>query len=190
MNTKSDYAKIIDSWMSRYIREKSTYGNLVWENIGNHPQDILLSELGKMFVDANQEQRNEIKEIFRRKHKLTWQSFLKGRPVPTWQSVLFIRRVAKMLESKDQVYLLQIGLAIADIVAGLEDFRDILSSLAILKYGAERVGIDMTSLIEKSIPDYSVELTKFLKNVQSWSKRDIDFSVKKFGPADWAQELL
>lgn len=189
MTDKSNYSQNVDMWKSRYIKNKLTYANSIWEEIGKHPLDVLLQELGTIHIVSTKEQRSEIKGIFQRKPQSIWQSFLDRRPDQTWQLVLFIRRIVKMLTSNNQTELVQIGSAIADITVGLDDFRDILISLAILKFGAERVGIDTAILIDQAISNYSVELGKLLQNLKSWPEETINSSIRDFGPKDWAQRL-
>ncbi|MBI5932164.1 MAG: hypothetical protein HY867_00540 [Chloroflexi bacterium] len=173
MTTTSDQTSSFETWNSQFLANKIEYGNSIWENIGKHPQDILFLDLGEIYITASSELRMKIKGLFEK------------RPEQTWQLVLFIRRIAKMINFDTQTKLVKIGLAIADIVMENEDYRDISISVAILKYGSEKVGINVTELIENEISNYSAELSTLLNNLMKWSKNDMKLSLLWFGPPEW-----
>ena len=176
MNTPSNAKTKLKEWILKFKRNKLVYGVgvAIWEDIRTHPQDEFFLELGEIYLEANQDLKTDIKKLFKK-------------PDEIWQLTLFIRRVAKMIHSDAQTDLAKIGIAIADIVAGKEDFRDVLISLAILRYRADLVGILTMELINEAELNCSAELRKLLQNFKNWSWNDIEWSIKQFGPSDWAQ---
>ena len=162
-------------WTNRYNYNKLSYiEKSIWESIGTHPQDILFLELGEIYINSDLTLKTKISTLFVKPEKI-------------YQLIIFIRRIAKMIDSNSQTSFVKIGFAIADIVSEKDDFRDVLTSLAILKYGAEKVGINTTEFIESTIPNYSTKLGKLFQNLMRWSEEDINLAIKWFGPADWVQ---
>ncbi len=161
-----------ESWKTRYRQNSLIYGNSIWENIGTHQLDILFLALGKMFIEANPEQRIEIKNVFN-----TYEQ--------TWQLVIFIRRLGKLINLTKQEELVEIGLAIAEVTVERNDYRDIMASLGILKYGAEKVRIDTKKPFEEASVNYSKELGELIYGVIHWSKNDVSSILYHFGPKKW-----
>lgn len=164
-------------WTNRYNHNKLGYiEKSIWESIGTHPQDVLFLELGEMYINADLRLKTKIRNLF-------------DKPEKIFQLTLFIRRIAKMIDSNSHTSFVKIGFAIADIVSGKDDLRDVLTSLAILKYGAEKAGINVREVIEYESMNYTTELNSLIQNLMKWSEIDINLSIKWFGPADWIQTL-
>jgi hypothetical protein len=159
-----------------------------WKDIGAHPVDLRFAALVQLYLQSDSEQRQLDRDHF------------KGQDDRLWEMIFYVRRVAKLIESQDDVKWLRLGLAAAAIQDGRVDFRDLSVSLVVLRYGAQRGGIDPYPFIDEAIEIAGPSS----HNPSSWSGYDIfrniittrertrpsdaTFIIQRFGPEDWAAE--
>ena len=142
-----------------------------WTNIGNSSLDKKFTELAELFLAANPEQRELIRDYF------------EGQSDLLWKLITYERRVAMLITTVEDSNWLRLGLAIASIENGRLDFRDSIVSLVILRYAAKRVGINPSSYfndIIKISPREGIFINA--RDHSSWGVRGI---VNAFGPEEW-----
>jgi hypothetical protein len=148
--------------------------NRLWSNAGGPSLDLSLSDLADLYWDADDSQRQQIRD--------------EVDPRLTWELLTYIRRVAVLIESKDDVPWLRRGLAIAAIVGDRDDYRDLIVSLIILRHGAERAGIKTRKHFNDAIKAAGPEIHDYLKNARDHGESDVEFTVREFGPPQWRRK--
>jgi len=161
------------NWKQSYKKSKRRYGQNTWADIDDHPLDILLMELAELYANASPKQKSIINKDFKRRK--SW----------LWELILFIRRLGKIIFLQPETSLLEIGFGLAEIAILFPDWRDLITSLMIMKIGAEKTGISTSSLFARNIQLASGELKPVLLNVQNHPQESVDGILKIFGPPDW-----
>lgn len=160
-------------WKQAYKKSKKRYDQNTWTDIGDHPLDILLAELAELYANASPKGKITIQNEFRRKK--AW----------LWELVLFIRRLGKMIHVQEKTSLVDVGLRLAEIAILFPDRRDLITSLLIMRIGAEMVGIPISIAFARSIQSSSSDLHSVLENVQNHPLESVDGILQIFGPPDW-----
>lgn len=153
-----------------------------WRDVGSSPMDARLAAFSDLYADANPDQR----QILR--------SFFDGEQLRELEH--FVARAARLTETTGDPRWLRRGIAAACIDGGRYDFRDLIASLSILRYGAERAGIEIDPFfreaLEMSYPrDPSTEspgLRELFLTVEAYPKRTLRYFVRKFGSPEWRDE--
>ena len=143
----------------------------LWSNVGGRPLDSSLSTLADLYWDAEEGQRQQIRDAVD--------------PRLTGELLAYIRRVAVLIEGKGDVQWLRRGLAMAAIVSGREDYRDLIVSLVILRHGAERAGIKTRKHFNDTIKVAESEIHDILKNARDHKESDVKLTIREFGPPQW-----
>jgi hypothetical protein len=170
-----------DDWKKKYNRTKDNYKNM-WADIGHHPLDHLFFDLASIYYRASPAERTIIEGFFSGK---TYRFLVTKKLTRLLQLVYFVRRVAKLIDSPSQIDLVRAGLAIASIEGGRYDFRDTIISLIVLRFAAERNGINFLVLIDTIIPVVRPESRSIFLNVKNHSETDMLFTVRRHGPPGW-----
>jgi len=139
-----------------------------WENVGTNPLDLAFIELSRLYLDANETQRNLIFADAAQEKYLH----------DIWY---FVRRIAKLINSPDDTKWLEIGLAAAQIDGARGDFRDLITSLVLLSYAAEINDIDPFPFFDDAIESSNDELKTVLLNAKKHPDADIHFMIQTFG---------
>jgi hypothetical protein len=100
----------------------------------------------------------------------------------------YVRGVAVRIGSPDDVAWRRRGLAIAAVEGGRIDYRDTIVSLVILRYGAERAGIDPRPFFDEAMATASPQGRLCLRNARDHSRRDVLYTVREMGPPEWRAE--
>jgi hypothetical protein len=153
------------------LRDRAYRGRNLWAKAGKLPVDERLRELGDLYWHATPKQRQLIRDSVAERD--------------TWNLVVFVRRVALVLQSADDVGWLWDALAVALIEGGSSDYRDLIVSLVLLRFGAERAGIGPRPHFNKALSIATPAMTGILKNARDHSPRDVRITVGAFGPASW-----
>jgi hypothetical protein len=104
---------------------------------------------------------------------------------------VFVRRMGMRLQKPEDIDWVRRGLAIAAIEGGRMDYRDTITSLVLLRHGAERLGIAVDPLFRQiQQPEYLAPENKPLfENARTHSADNVAVTVRAFGPKIWVAEL-
>lgn len=176
---KSDIEKTIRRWKLKRFFSFAKYNDRVhlWEKIGKHPLDKLYIELTQIYLEAKPDERRVIEN-----------AVTKNRSIQR-QLLIFVRRLAKLIKSKNQLDIVRYGLIGAAIEDKHYDSRDTIISLVILKYAADKVGIDTSALIDEISPIAPPNMSDIYENVKTHPHSSVLHTIKTFGPHDWADRI-
>lgn len=153
-----------------------------WMDVGSSLLDARIAAFSDLYADADADQRQIVKGSFG------------GEQLRELEH--FVARAARLIEVTGDPQWLRRGLAAACIDGGRYDFRDLIAGLGILRYGAERAGIEVEpyfrEALEMSCPpdssDNAPPLQEIFSTVESYPKDTLKFFVRKFGPPEWSDE--
>jgi hypothetical protein len=154
-------------WESR--PDASGYDIPIWSAVGIHELDHEFTRLADLYLASKPTRRAAIRAAFT--GKLDTLDDL-------WR---YVRRVGLLIQSADVAWLRR-GLAIAAVEGGRADFRDTLMSLVLLRYAAERVGIDPRPCFDEAIELAAPESSGLFENVRDHSDFEMRYTVASFGP--------
>lgn len=146
-----------------------------WDNVGTNPLDIAFTELSELYLEADSTQRKYVFE----------QAELAKLPYNLWY---FIRRVAKHIQSQGDTRWLEIGLAASLIDGARGDFRDLITSLVLLRFTAEIHEIDTKPFFDNAIQNSDEKLKPTLLNARDHSESDMHFIAQRFGWSELMDE--
>jgi hypothetical protein len=156
--------------------------NRHWRDIGASPMDSRLAAFSELYADADADQRRIIEDFF------------DGEELRELE--IFVARSARLMETTGDPRWLRRGLAAACIEGGRYDFRDLISSLSILRYGAERAGIEVEPFFHEALamdlPANSAKapsLQEIFLTVKSYPEPTLRRFVREFGPPEWRDEV-
>src|SRR5262245_39391596 len=112
--------------------------------------DQLLTDFATLFLEGDSTQKKTIFDFFARKKHLLHE---------IWK---YVRRIAMKIKSKADAKWLQVGLAASLIDGARGDFKELDVSLALLRYAAERVGIDAGADFDEAIQHASDSFKPYL----------------------------
>ena len=135
--------------------------------------DGRLRRIAEIYLDANDPQQKEIEDYF------------ENRDSERWDIIFEIRELAKQIWLNADTRLLEFGLALAAIEGARSDYRDLIVSLVLLRYAAERSGIEAKSFFDKL---HSDKISSVLKNARDHSNSDVLHTVRTFGPHEWFKD--
>ena len=148
-------------------------GEIDWKTIGHSALDKRFTELVELFGASTFEQQQRIRDYFGDQEDLLW------------NLVLYVRRVAKLINTREDIGWLWAGLVIASVENGRVDSRDTLASLVILRFAAKRVGINPNPYFDEIIkisPPPGRERLISGRDHPSWDAKGI---INYFGPEEW-----
>ena len=145
----------------------------VWEKVGSLPLDNFFTELASLYIAADDAQR------------LTLYEYCGRQPSIIQNLWYYIRRAGKLIETSDDYKWLELGIACLLLDGGRFDFRDTITSLVLLRYAAERKGIQTRPIFDRFIQHTQGDMKIMLENVRDHSESNIRSSVDYFGPSDW-----
>jgi hypothetical protein len=147
----------------------------IWKNIGSNPSDKLFTEIAEFYLESNDSQKQTLYD-----HLGIRNEYLEN----AWY---FIRRIATLINNQKDNRWLEIGIASALMDGGRADFRDLIVSLVLLRFMAEKRGIDTQSVFDKFV-QFADGITKdILMNVRDHSESSVKFNVNTFGHPDWKE---
>jgi len=144
-----------------------------WSEIGPSPLDRRLAVVCELYLDADPEQRQELRECFA------------GEDLRRLN--VFMGRAARLIGSTEDTEWFRLGLAAAGIEAARYDFRDFIFYLDILRFGAERAEIETGPFFEEAM-EMSPLIQDYLRRLRSRSSGSLKASVRLCGPPQWAEE--
>ncbi|MEM7356461.1 MAG: hypothetical protein AAF657_36940 [Acidobacteriota bacterium] len=151
-----------------------------WSWIGSSPMDARLAAFSDLYLEAQAEQRQFLQISFTEDEldKL----------------LHFIARAGLLVEASGDSQWLKRGLAAACIEGSHCEIRETLGSLSLLRFGAERAGIDTgpffleaVRMLSPSKPRSSTE--ELILQVMDYPEEDITGIVRMIGPPTWQDEL-
>jgi hypothetical protein len=145
----------------------------IWNNIGSSLSDTLFTELAELYLESNSSQRKFLYE-----HLGNQNEYLEN----AWY---FIRRIAVLIEHQKDNRWLEIGVASALMDGGRADFRDLIVSLVLLRFIAEKREIDTKPVFDRFIQSTNDNIRGILENVRDHSGSSVKFTVNTFGYPDW-----
>ncbi len=144
----------------------------IWSASFESSLESQLSELADLYWESTPDQRRQIRDSL--SSRLVMHLFL------------YVRRVAILIEDRDDVPWLRRGLAMAAIENGRgADYRDLIVSLVILRHGAERVGIKTRKHFNEAIKMAEPEVRDILRNARDHRESDVKLTIREFGPPQW-----
>jgi hypothetical protein len=154
-----------------------------WTGFGTSQMAARLAAFSDLYGDSDAQQRQILRDSFA------------GERLRELE--LFVARSARLLESPEDSQWLRRGLTAACLDAGRYDFRDLIASLSILRYGAERGGIEIAPFFREAlemiaptdVPTGTPEVREILLTVQGYPQRELRWFVLKFGPPEWRDEV-
>jgi hypothetical protein len=147
--------------------------NDMWENVGVSPIDKLFIRLAELYLEVESSQQQALYAYCGRQPKYLENSFY------------FISRIGLLIHNKADKKWIDIGIAIAMLDGGRADFRDLINSLVLLRYIAEKQGIDARSIFNSYVQTTDGNMKGILENVRDRSKSSMEFTVQTFGPPEW-----
>lgn len=151
----------------------------VWENTGSTPLDKFFIELAELYLESDDSQKS-ILYIYCGQQQVVLQNL--------WN---FIRRLGKLIHNPDDKRWLEIGIACALLDGNRgDDFRDLIISLVLLCFMAERRGIDIKTIFDRFIRIANGEIKGILENVRNHSEHAIHMTVQTCAPREWVKESV
>lgn len=144
----------------------------IWKNIGLNPLDSLFTNLAELYLESSENQRQVLFEYCGSQTK-----YLEN----AWY---FIRRIAMLIKGQENQKWLEIGIAISLMDGGRADFRDLIVSLVLLRFMAEKQGINTRPLFDIYIHSTEGSIRGILENVRDYSKSSVKLTVDTFGNPD------
>jgi hypothetical protein len=147
----------------------------IWENIGANPHDQLFTELAELYLQSTNFQRQAIYSYC-------------GKQIDYLENVwCFIRRIGVFVQSQEDIKWLEIGLASALLDGGRADYRDLIVSLVLLRFIAEKHKINTKPIFDRFIRLADENMKGIFLNAQDHSKAGISNWVGIFGHPDWKE---
>jgi hypothetical protein len=156
---------------------KFRYSENIWEDINIHPFDLSLDKLAQIYLEASSTGKADIEKYVQRRDGLSW------------ALVLYIRRAALRLQSKEEDILAYWAMGIALLASKSDDVRDIVISLMLLKVGAEKIGVDLKPLYNKIDPSGLTYSKSIFYKAENQPNNSLIYAIKKFGPPEWSHQL-
>lgn len=149
-----------------------------WKQVGECEADRRWTALADLYLALDSSQRKQIRDYFG------------DRGAELDEMWRFVRRVGLLLRTADDLEWLRRGLAIAAIEGGRRDYRDTITSMVLLRYGAERCGIKSDPLfVQIQQPEYLAPENKPLFEIaRAHQTLDIITTVQTFGPPEWVDQ--
>ena len=141
----------------------------IWGEPGTRRLDRTLQVIADLYVDhpgSRDEICHEIKRI-----------------PDTWPLVLYVRRVSLLIKTSDDQRSFNRGLAVAAILDGRCDYRDMIVSLVILRAAADSAGLDSGTSFDAALDWSSSQVHSVLRNAKNHSQPDIESTIAAFGPS-------
>lgn len=150
-----------------------------WDQIGQSDADARWTRLADFYLASDSVRRRDVRDYFR------------NRGADLDDMSLYVRRMAKRLQSPADMPWLRRGLAIAAIEGGQLNRDQSLASLSLLRHGAQRCDIDFHPLFRQiQAPEFITPENQLLfEDVRNQSNSEIAATVQTHGPADWIAEL-
>ena len=174
---QSEFDKRFSNIQMMYKREVKPYRfkneTDVWGNIGSLPLDKFFIKLAELYLDSSEHQKLELFAYCgQQKYILEY----------LWY---FIRRIGKLIHSKDDKKWLEIGIAGALMDGGRADNRDLIISLLLLRYISENNEINTGAVFDTFIQSAEGFIKGRLEYVRDEVDRQLLITVQKFGPPEW-----
>jgi hypothetical protein len=150
----------------------------IWEYIGRLPLDKSFTRLARLYLAADDSQKN------------TLYSYYGGQRVLLENSWCFVRRLGRLIHSQDDLKWLEVALASAMLDGARGEFRDLIDSLVVVRFIAERCDIDIKSAFDPFIQSASEEMKGLLENVRDHPEASVHFTVQTCGPPEWVLESI
>jgi hypothetical protein len=132
-------------------------------------------QLANLFIRGDDNQKKDIESIFA------------NHPNSSWQLVIFLRRLGKLIESTKDDKLLDAGLAAGIILVDKDDPRDVSISIALFKFGADKAGIDLLKYA-KATTICPPAILKIIEDIYDYSEESVAWTNKHFGPKEWIED--
>lgn len=179
---QSEFDKRFSEIKSMFELGNSSYGfsnrDAVWENVDSTPLDKFFVKLAELYLESNDHQRLRLYSYCGQQNAILEN---------LWY---FIRRIGKLIRSKNDKKWFELGIVSALLDGGRADFRDLIISLVLLRFVSEKNGINTSLVFDTFIPSAQGELKSLLENVRNYSESSIHMTVQTFGPPEWVAESV
>lgn len=166
----------LKAWKKRYSKCRKGYEGGIWNDLGNHPLDVLLDELAQMSLQHTLvQEREKLLGLFS-------SGFFKSPAVETWDCVLYTRRLALRLEKSKQTDLLYAGIEMLSLYWQYEDIRDSILTANFLTLRARRAGFDVKSCLDESLPSVTSEVKSLFYDSLGESDAELEKSYRWINP--------
>jgi len=149
-----------------------------WESIGTLPPDKSFTKLAELYLESDGSQRQVLYK------------FCGQKPAILENLWRFIRRIGTLIQSKDDKGWLEVGLASALLDGGRADSRDLIASLAVLRFIAERREIDIYSVLDTFIQSAAGNIKNILEDVRDCPETNLHLTVQAFAHPEWVAESV
>jgi hypothetical protein len=151
-----------------------------WKHTGSTPLDRFFIGLAELYLEANDNQRS-ILYTYCGQQEVVLQNL--------WH---FIRRIGTLIHTKDDRKWLEIGIAGALLDGNRgDDFRDLITSLVLLRFITERRGIEIRIIFDTFIQTADGEIKGILENVRNHPESAIHMTVQtSHAPKEWVAESI
>jgi hypothetical protein len=160
---------------SKVRRNGPRYDDQIAENSSTERIDELFSDFADLYSDSSREQKSEIFDYFADK-KIRFDFWI------------YIQRIAMLIESRDDGKWLQRGLAAALMDGGRGEWKELYITLPMLRYGAERVGIDVKAYFDEAFKFANQPIISVFKH--ALTEDEYRFTIQTSGPEEWANENI
>jgi len=167
----------LKAWKEQYSKYRRGYDGGIWDNIDNHPLDLLFDELAQMCHQyTSVQERNMFSKLFS-------SGFFKSPSVETWDCVLYTRRLALRLEKRGQIDLLELGIEMISLYwKKHDDIRDSILTVYFLTLHAKRARLDIKSYLEKQWPSADNEVKDLFYGALGKSEKELEQSYRWIDP--------
>lgn len=173
----AEFTAAFEQWVAMLTEHPAHYDWLtLWEEAGTSLPDKSIGAIVDLYSQGNQEQKNRIGCYIDKRSDIQYD-------IPG-----FMMRTARLIKSPSDGPLLSLGLLACEMVGHHPDYRDLYIALTMLRYGAERVGIDPKPFFAESARTADSYLKPFLTYVLNYTDYNVRYSVRVSGPPEWKRE--
>ena len=190
------------------------HSEYLWTEVGQRPLDVRLSALAELYLDADPDQRQLIRDYFQVRsdpqrrlisyvrriikfiqtmidpnQEQSTRNYFQAIADRQWELIIYVRRIGKLIKSVNDTKWLRLGLAVASIKGAGGEWRDLIVSLVILRYAAERLGIETGPFFDEIMRITNPESRGIFENAIKMGQRNVKDIIKTSSTLDWAGEI-
>ena len=154
---------------------EDAYANIgPWEALGECDTDKRFNLLADLYLKTDSGVRRQIREYFSDREK------------ELESMCLYVRRMSARIQSPNDVEWARKAIAIAAIEGGRADYRDTITSLALLRHRSNRAGLSIDSLFKQiQEPEFlAPENRPMFENARTLSSDEMEKIAVSSGPSD------
>jgi hypothetical protein len=167
-----------DTFIARFDNWQVRLGKLSDADAYSSTQASSFDELCQLYLEASPKQRHQLPKM------VAPENSTEGDYRRAFLVYEYMRRVSDRINSNEDVQPLRLGLAAAAIAEEGIDYRDVLTSLALLHQAATRAGIDPSPHFKQVADMARPETQARIRGLLSRSKREIAALTRDFSNAN------